>query len=211
MNLNKAMIIGNLTRDPELRYTPQGVAVCTIGLATNRAWTSDDGVKHEEAEFHRLVAWNKLAELCAQLLFKGRKIYIEGRLQTRQWAGQDGVQRKTTEIVINNMILLDSRQAAEAMRGADVDQKSKEEPAKEVVAPEIKKVSVGGSAPKTTADDVVGKVPADLAVAKAGDDQGDDSKKKPKKEKADEVAVKADKKKEDNSDTKEVKGEDIPF
>jgi len=197
-SLNKVQLIGNLTRDPELRYTPQGVAVCTIGLATNRAWTSDDGVKHEEAEFHRLVAWNKLAELCAQLLFKGRKIYIEGRLQTRQWAGQDGVQRKTTEIVINDMILLDSRQAAEAMKEKTVSGEGKSEIS-------IKNVS------KATADDVVGKVPADLAVAKATDGQGDDGKKKPKKEKADEVAVKADKKKEDNSDTKEVKGEDIPF
>jgi len=197
-SLNKVQLIGNLTRDPELRYTPQGVAVCTIGLATNRAWTSDDGVKHEEAEFHRLVAWNKLAEICAQLLFKGRKIYTEGRLQTRQWAGQDGVQRKTTEIVINNMILLDSRQAAEAMKEKAVGGEGKGEVS-------IKNIS------KATADDVVGKVPADLAVAKVGDDKGDDSKKKPKKEKADEVAVKADKKKEDNSDTKEVKGEDIPF
>jgi len=185
-SLNKVQLIGNLTRDPELRYTPQGVAVCTIGLATNRAWTSDDGVKHEEAEFHRLVAWNKLAELCAQLLFKGRKIYAEGRLQTRQWAGQDGVQRKTTEIVINNMILLDSRQSAEAMKP-------------------IKNVS------KVTADAVVGKVPVDLAVAKASDDKGDDGKKKPKKEKVDEIAVKTDKKKEDDSGSKEVKGEDIPF
>ena len=110
-SLNKAQLIGNLTRDPELRYTPQGTAVCTFGLATNRQWKTDTGEKREEADFHRLVAWNKLAELCAQLLTKGRKVYIEGRLQTRNWTAQDGTQRQTTEIVVNDMILLDSRRS----------------------------------------------------------------------------------------------------
>lgn len=108
-SLNKAELIGNLTRDPELRYTPQGTAVCTFGLATNRQWTTDTGDKKEDVEFHRIVAWNKLAELCAQLLAKGRKVYVEGRLQTRRWTAQDGADRTTTEIVINDMIILDSR------------------------------------------------------------------------------------------------------
>ena len=108
-SLNKVMLIGNLTRDPELRYTPQGTAVCTLGLATNYSWTTEQGEKKESVEFHRLVAWNKLAEICSQLLFKGRKIYVEGRLQTRQWEGQDGASRQTTEIVITDMIILDSR------------------------------------------------------------------------------------------------------
>lgn len=108
-SLNKIMLIGNLTRDPELRYTPAGTAVCSFGLATNRAWTTDAGEKKEEAEFHRIVAWNKLAELCSQLLTKGRKVYVEGRLQTRSWQGQDGNQRTSTEIVIEDMIILDSR------------------------------------------------------------------------------------------------------
>lgn len=108
-SLNKVQLIGNLTRDPELRYTPQGTAVCTLGLATNRQWMTESGEKKDEAEFHRLVAWNKLAEICSQLLKKGRKIYVEGRLQTRNWTGQDGNQRTTTEIVISDMIILDSR------------------------------------------------------------------------------------------------------
>ena len=111
-SLNKVELIGNLTRDPELRYTPQGTAVCTFGLATNRQWTTGEGEKKEEAEFHRIVSWNKLAELCAQLLTKGRKVYVEGRLQTRRWTGQDGNERTTTEIVINDMIILDTRGAA---------------------------------------------------------------------------------------------------
>jgi single-strand DNA-binding protein len=88
-SLNKVQLIGNLTRDPELRYTPTGAAVCTIGLATNRTWTTDSGEKKEETEFHRVVAWNKLAELCSQLLAKGRKIYVEGRLRTNSWTAQD--------------------------------------------------------------------------------------------------------------------------
>lgn len=108
-SLNRVQLIGNLTRDPELRYTPQGTAVCSFGLATNRSWTTDTGEKREETEFHRIVSWNKLAELCSQLCTKGRKVYVEGRLSTRTWTGQDGNQRTTTEIVIDDMILLDSK------------------------------------------------------------------------------------------------------
>lgn len=113
-SLNRVQLIGNLTRDPELRYTPQGTAVCSFGLATNRGWTTDSGEKKEEAEFHRIVAWNKLGELCSQLLSKGRKIYVEGRLSTKNWTGQDGAQRTTTEIVIDDMIILDSRRDGES-------------------------------------------------------------------------------------------------
>lgn len=92
-----------------MRYTPQGTAVCTFGLATNRQWTTDTGEKKEDAEFHNLVAWNKLAEICAQLLKKGRKVYVEGRLSTRSWQGQDGTQKQRTEIVINDMLILDKK------------------------------------------------------------------------------------------------------
>jgi len=108
-SLNKVMLIGNLTRDPEMRYTPQGTAVCTFGLATNRSWTTDSGEKKEDAEFHNLVAWNKLAEICSQLLKKGRKVYVEGRLSTRSWQGQDGTQKQRTEIVISDMLILDKK------------------------------------------------------------------------------------------------------
>lgn len=127
-SLNKVQLIGNLTRDPELRYTPQGTAVCAFGLATNRSWSTEGGEKREETEFHRVVAWNKLAELCSQLLFKGRKVYVEGRLQTRSWTGQDGSQRQATEVVIEEMIILDSRQ--QTPEGAeDTPVKIAEEPA----------------------------------------------------------------------------------
>lgn len=114
-SLNKVQLIGNMTRDPELRYTPTGTAVCTFGVATNRQWMLESGEKREETEFHRIVAWNKLAELCSQLLTKGRKVYVEGRLQTRTWTGQDGNQRTTTEIVIDDMIILDSRKMTEGI------------------------------------------------------------------------------------------------
>lgn len=107
MNLNKAMIIGNLTRDPEVRTTPQGTSVASFSVATNFVWTDQSGQKQEKAEYHNVVAWRKLAEIIGQYLKKGSKIYIEGRLQTRDWTGQDGVKRYRTEIVADNMIMLD--------------------------------------------------------------------------------------------------------
>jgi len=107
MNLNKAMIIGNLTRDPELRNTPSGVSVATFSVATNQIWTDPSGQKQERVEFHNVVTWRKLADICGQYLKKGSKVYIEGRLQTRDWTGQDGVKRYRTEIVADNMIMLD--------------------------------------------------------------------------------------------------------
>jgi len=110
-SLNSVQIIGNLTRDPELRYTPTGTAVATIGVATNRSWTTDTGEKKEDTEFHRVVVWNKLAELCAQLLSKGTKVYFHGRLATRSWTGQDGTQKSTTEIVADDMIVLSGKKA----------------------------------------------------------------------------------------------------
>lgn len=108
-SLNRVQLIGNLTRDPELRYTPAGTAVCSFGLATNRSWTTDTGDRREETEFHRIVSWNKLAELCSQLCSKGRKVYVEGRISMRTYQASDGTQKNITEIVIDDMILLDSR------------------------------------------------------------------------------------------------------
>lgn len=136
-SLNRVQLIGNLTRDPELRYTPNGTAVCSFGLATNRSWKTDTGEKHDEAEFHNIVAWNKLAELCSQFLVKGRKVYVEGRLSNRTWTGQDGQQRNRTEIVISDMILLDSNRGTATTAG--MSEPSIEEPVKD--AGEIKKAN----------------------------------------------------------------------
>lgn len=107
MNLNKAMIIGNLTQDPEVRNTPTGLTVASFGVATNFIWTDQSGQKQTKAEFHNIVAWRRLAEICGQYLRKGSKVYIEGRLQTRDWVGQDGIKRYRTEIIADNMIMLD--------------------------------------------------------------------------------------------------------
>lgn len=107
-SVNKVILIGNLTKDPEVRYTPQGNAVASFGLATNREWTVE-GTKKEAVDFHNIVAWNKLAELCGQLLGKGSKVFVEGRLQTRDWTTDDGQKRYKTEVVIDEMIVLTSR------------------------------------------------------------------------------------------------------
>jgi len=104
-SLNKVMLIGNLTRDPNLRFTPNSTAVCSFGIATNRSWTAaDGGEKQERVDFHNIVAWSKLAEICGQLLHKGDKVYVEGRIQTRDWKTEAGDERRVTEIVIDNMM-----------------------------------------------------------------------------------------------------------
>src|SRR3990170_6418427 len=101
-SLNRAQIVGNLTRDPEMRYTPNGKSVTSFGVATNRRWKAQDGTLQEETEFHDIVAWGKLAEIVSQILKKGNKVYLEGRLQTRSWEGQDGAKRQRTEIIAEN-------------------------------------------------------------------------------------------------------------
>jgi single-strand DNA-binding protein len=114
-NLNKVMLIGRLTKDPQLRYTPSGTAVTSFSIATNRRWRGADGEQREDTQYHDIVAWNRtgmnLAELCAEHLAKGRLVYVEGRLQTRSWEGQDGQKRKATEINAQDVQFLDSRGA----------------------------------------------------------------------------------------------------
>ncbi len=100
------MLIGNLTRDPELRKTPSGQSVCSFSLATNRVYVDAAGQKKENADYHNIVAWGKLAEICGQYLNKGKKVYIDGRIQTREWEGTDGQKRYRTEVVAQNLIML---------------------------------------------------------------------------------------------------------
>ncbi len=107
--LNKVMIIGNLGRDPEMRYTPSGKPVTSFSVATSRTWVTTDGDRREATEWFNVVAWRDLAEICNQYLTKGSKVYIEGRLQTRSWEGPDGQKHFRTEVVADEMILLDSR------------------------------------------------------------------------------------------------------
>ena len=107
--VNKVILIGNLGGDPEVRYTPGGAAVANVNLATNESWNDREGQRQERTEWHRLVFWSKLAEIVGQYLKKGSKVYVEGRLQTRQWDDQSGQKRYTTEIVVNDMQMLDGR------------------------------------------------------------------------------------------------------
>ncbi|MFZ5391180.1 MAG: single-stranded DNA-binding protein [Patescibacteria group bacterium] len=105
--LNKAMIIGNVTRDPEVRNTTQGTAVTTFTVATNLRWTNSAGERQDKTEYHNVVAWRRLAEICGQYLKKGSKVFIEGRLQTRSWDDAQGLKHWRTEIITDNMIMLD--------------------------------------------------------------------------------------------------------
>jgi single-strand DNA-binding protein len=116
-------LIGNLTRDPELRYTPNGTAVCTIGLATNRSWSTQDGggQRQEETTYHRIVVWSKLAEICGQFLKKGSKAYVAGRLQNRKWTNKEGQEKETVEIVADQVIILSPSAGGAAGAGAHSD------------------------------------------------------------------------------------------
>ncbi len=121
-NLNKVMLIGNLTRDPEMRYTPQGSAVASFVIATNRQWMTD-GEKKEAADFHNVVAWNKLAEICGQLLKRGTKVFVEGRLQSRSWQDAATGQKKyKTEVVIDDMIILTNKKTEGGEEEISVDE-----------------------------------------------------------------------------------------
>ncbi len=110
--LNKVMLIGNVGVDPEMRYTANGSAVTTFRLACSRTYTGQDGERKDETEWFSVVTWNKLAETCSQYLQKGRRAYVEGRLQTRSWEGPDGQRRYRTEVIANTVLFLDRAQAA---------------------------------------------------------------------------------------------------
>ena len=107
--LNKAMLIGNLGADPEMRSTQEGTPVATFNIATTERWTDKSGQKQDSTEWHRIVVWRRLAEICGEYLHKGSKVYIEGKIQTRKWQDQSGNDRYTTEIVAREMKMLDSR------------------------------------------------------------------------------------------------------
>src|SRR6202171_112207 len=112
--VNKVILIGNLGRDPEVRYTPGGQAVANFTVATNENWTDKAGQKQERTEWHRIVVWGKLAELCGEYLAKGRQCFVEGRLQTREWMDKENKKNYTTEVVANNVVFLGARDPAAA-------------------------------------------------------------------------------------------------
>lgn len=165
---NRVELIGNLTRDPELRYTPSGTAVATFTVATNRTYMSD-GEKKEEADFHKAVAWGKLAELCSQLLKKGYRVFISGRLQNRSWEAQDGQTRNVTEIVVEDMILLTST-PREGVSTETIPEPVKE-PEQDTVPVEINQ-ALGGEETQETQDVVTNAaVGSDAGADKPKDDK----------------------------------------
>lgn len=121
MSLNKVMLLGRLGQEPELRYTPSGQAVCNFSMATSEAWSDKSGQKQERTEWHRIVVWGKMGELCNQYLSKGRQVLIEGSLQTRSWEAKDGSKRYTTEIVAKNVQFIGGRADAGAGQGMNQD------------------------------------------------------------------------------------------
>lgn len=118
-SVNKVILVGNLGADPEVRYTPSGTAVANFTLATSRSWTNKQGEKQQRTEWHRIVAWDKLGEICGEYLSKGKQVYIEGELRTRSWEDRDGIRRWTTEIFATGMQMLGSpdREKASAVEG----------------------------------------------------------------------------------------------
>jgi single-strand DNA-binding protein len=123
-SLNKVMLIGRLGKDPEVRYTPDGSAVANFSLATSETWNDKSGTKQERTEWHNIVAWGKLADLAKRYLAKGRQVYIEGRIRTREWDDKDGNKRRTTEVMANQMVLLGSRQEGGDAGGPPSSQRS---------------------------------------------------------------------------------------
>lgn len=128
MDLNKVMLIGNIVRDPEMRTTPNGKNVSSFSIATNRVWTDAQNQKQTKAEFHNIVAWGRLAEITSQYLKKGSKVYLEGRLETRSWDDPNGIKRYRTEVIADNMIMLDRAGGAQPSKSDDFSQPASPEP-----------------------------------------------------------------------------------
>lgn len=121
MSVNKVILLGRLGQDPELKYTPGGSPVCNFSLATTESWTDKSGQKQEKTEWHRVVVWGKLAELCNQYLAKGRQAFLEGRLQTRSWDDKDGNKRYTTEILASTVQFIGGATASNNTTAGNVD------------------------------------------------------------------------------------------
>ena len=131
-SVNKAILIGNLGADPEVRYTPSGTAVANFNIATHEQWTNRDGEKEERTEWHRIVAWSRLGEICGEYLRKGSQIYIEGKIQTRAWEDRDGNKRYTTEVVGDNMTMLGKRSDDSGDQGSSTPAGKSDEPFNDV-------------------------------------------------------------------------------
>ena len=145
-DLNKVMLTGYLGADPEMRYTPQGSAVTTFRVASGRTWKSADGTQHDDTEWFRIVAWDKLGEICNQYLTKGTRVYVEGRLQTRKWQDKEGQDRYTSEVIASDMIILSSKQDRPSSDyEAPVDEDAPAQPSRRPAANSAPARSAGGN------------------------------------------------------------------
>jgi single-strand DNA-binding protein len=201
--LNRVTLIGNLTRDPELRYTPAGMAVVSFGLATNRVWTTKQGERKEDAQFHRIVAWNKLAELCSQLLSKGRRVYVDGRIQYREFMDQENNKKQIAEIVIDDMIIIDNKHNTQNqnnvvgdLSGGQTQNQTQTQTQEEVVV---------AGAQNSPIEDIV--IPDDLGEITVTEDKKEEVSVKEEKV----STTKGKKKKDDTLVVEEKKGEEMPF
>lgn len=159
MSLNRAQIIGNITRDPEIRQIPGGQTVATFSVATNFTWTDASGQRQDKAEFHNIVAWRKLAEICGQYLKKGSKVYIEGRIQTRDWEGEDGMKRYRTEIIADNMIMLDRKGDMGSASYQDVQQSNSQSGHSGLKTPPEEEIDTSNMAPVTEDEVTIDDLP----------------------------------------------------
>lgn len=155
MSVNKVILVGRLGQNPEVRYTPSGAAVANFSVATNESWTDKSGQKQERTEWHRVVVWGKLAELCSQYLSKGRQCYVEGRLQTRQWQDKDGQTKYTTEVQAQTIQFLGGASAGAGAQGDDAGYgRGNSQNAGFGAAPAMADTGMGGGAPSFTEDDI---------------------------------------------------------
>lgn len=154
LSLNKAHLIGNVTRDPELRTIPSGQSVTNFGVATNRRYKNAQGEQVEDAQFHEVVAWGKLAEIVTQIFRKGSKIYVEGRLQTRSWEAQDGSKRQRTEIVMENFVPLTPKGTSPEVEMSAQTSTQTEEPKKPPAKPTKGKPAQGAGEGEIDLDEI---------------------------------------------------------
>lgn len=154
-DLNKVMITGRLGADPEMRFTPQGSPVTTFNVASGRTWRSADGTQHDDTEWFRVVAWDKLAEICNQYLTKGARVYVEGRLQTRKYQDREGINRQSTEVVATDMIILSSRRDDDGAgyAGASFDEMGSTPSRSSAPAPSRAPSAQRNNAPQPISDD----------------------------------------------------------
>lgn len=154
MNVNKVILVGRLTRDPEIRTTTSGQTVATIGMATNRFWTDKSGQKKDKTEFHNIVVWGRMAEIAGQYLMKGQEAYIEGRLESRKYTGKDGLERRVVEIIAENLQLGSRPQGAAARGSFTPNQNAPATPMSQPMAEEIPTINLDEEQEEVKIEDV---------------------------------------------------------